>query len=82
MQSGMTLDLENCSLGTALQVALQQIGLFPYVRDGMIYITNKMSSDQLPVEIDYYLLAGHCVLALLSAGLGALLVPLVSNREA
>jgi hypothetical protein len=71
-----------CSLGTALNIATRQNSLSAYVRDGMIYITSPASDSDPPVEIDYYLMAGHCVLALLSAGLGALLVPLVSNREA
>jgi len=80
MQDTIQIDLESCSLGTALRIALRQLSLTSDVRDGMVYITSY-ASDDTPGDIDYYLLVGHCFLAMISAGLGAVLVPLVSNRE-
>ncbi len=80
MQSVVQIDLEASPLDTTLRLALGQLGLFFSVINGMVYITSS-SSPYEPAQIDYYLLAGHCFLALLSAGLGAFLVPLISHRE-
>ena len=81
MKDTIQIDLENCPLSTTLELALRQLSLVSYVRDGMVHITSTASDDK-PFDLDYYLLVSHCVLALLSAGLGAFLVPLVSDREA
>jgi hypothetical protein len=78
MQSPIQIDLEGVPLRTTLRLALKQLGMLYQVRDGVVYITAESIVD-LPVEIDYYLLVGHCVLALFAAGLGAGLVPLVSR---
>ena len=80
LESTVQIDLENSSLDSTLRIVMRQLGLYSDVRDGMVYITGH-SRDDLP-RIDYYLLVGHCCLALLSAGLGAFLVPLVSHRDA
>ena len=79
MQSLIQIDLEDCSLETTLRLALRQLNLSPYIINGMVYVTGNSTGDT-PDEIDYYLLVGHCIMAMLSAGLGACLVPLVSNR--
>ena len=81
MDSIVSIDLGDGVLETTLGIALRQIFLTAYVSDGMLYITGQARSN-VPAEVDSYLLAGHCVLALLAAGLGAGLVPLVAGREA
>ncbi len=79
--SVIRIDLEATSLGTTLRLALEQINLTFAVSDGMVLITSDLP-DNLPPENDYYLLVGHSVLALLAAGLGAVLVPIVAAQEA
>ena len=81
MQSPIQIDLIGQPLSTTLRVALRQLDMVYYVRDGLVYITSE-SSEDIPFVVDYYLLLGHCLLALLAAGLGAWLVPLVSDRSA
>ncbi len=80
MQSTVQIDLEGCRLETTLRLALRQLGMHHFIMNGMLYITSSSSGDR-DDQIDYYLLVGHCLLALISAGLGAFLVPLVANRE-
>ena len=82
LESTVQIDLERCSLATALRLALPQLNLFFDLTNGMVYITSHSADYPFNKKVDYYLLAGHCMLALLAAGLGALLVPLVSHREA
>ena len=78
MQSPIQIDLEGIPLSSTLRLAVQQLGMLYHVRDGLVTITSD-NHEVTPVVVDYYLLLGHCVLALLAAGLGALLVPLVSE---
>jgi hypothetical protein len=78
VQSPVQIDLEGVPLSATLRLALEQLGLRYDVRDGLLCITAESAVDTAP-EVDYYVLLGHCVLALLAAGLGAALVPLVSR---
>jgi hypothetical protein len=80
MESTIEIDLEGCPLSTTLSLALRQLNMYYYVSDGMVIITSTQSEGPAR-HVDYYLLLGHCVLAMLSAGLGACVVPLVSNRR-
>ena len=64
-----------------MRLTLQQLGMVYFVRDGLVYISSEAANDPL-LMVDYYLLLGHCLLAVLTAGLGAVLVPLVSFRKA
>jgi hypothetical protein len=78
--SPIRIDINGYPLRTTLPLALRQLGLIYYVKDGVLTITTDTEDDAAP-KVDYYLLLGHCVLALLAAGLGAWLVPLVAHRR-
>lgn len=80
MESTIEMKLEGLPLSSTLRLALKQLGMIYYVRDGLICIT-AVSSEDSHTDVDYYLLLGHSVLALLAAALGAWLVPLVSGRR-
>jgi hypothetical protein len=84
MTSPIVLDLEGIPLKTSLQLALRQLGLCYYVRDGLLTITSQTSED-VPYEgwepDDPYDLIGHCLLAWLAAGVGGLLAPLVAEAR-
>jgi len=85
MQSPIQIDIEGHPLSLTLRLALRQLGMHFDVRDGMLFIASDspfFTSDNLEDDrdvVDYYLLLGNCVLALLAAGLGAWLVPLVAD---
>jgi hypothetical protein len=79
MTTTVTLDLEGVPLKTTLGLMLGQLGLTYTVKDGLLLIYNPNGDTILPVY-DLVLLVGHCLLALLSAGLGGALAPLVEER--
>jgi hypothetical protein len=81
LESEVQIDLDGRPVGTNLRLALRQLGMLYYVSDGQVNVTADGNED-IPIVVDYYLLLGHCFLALLAAGLGALVVPLVSARAA
>ena len=66
------IDLEGVPLKTSLRLCLDQLDLTYRIRDGMLFITSKESaeSEDTPIYQDPFLIAGHCVLALLAAGFG------------
>jgi hypothetical protein len=80
MTSPIQIEMEGIPLRTTLRLALKQLGLVYLVREGLVFITYQ-SSEDVDAVVDYYLLLGHCILALLAAALGAWLVPLVSGRR-
>ena len=80
MESLVQIDLEDRPLKLTLKLVLDQIRLLYEVREGMVFVTSS-SGDYPRNKIDYYLLVGHCILAWLAAGLGALLVPLVADPK-
>jgi hypothetical protein len=75
MQSPVTLNLESVGARTALGLILNQIGMRSSIQDGVLVITSDNGPHRLPdtVDADPYLSVGHCLLALLAAGLGAIL---------
>jgi hypothetical protein len=84
MTSPVEINLEGVPLKTTLWLALQQLGLIYSVREGVLLITSPYSDNPIQgswIDEDPFLLAGDSVLALLAAGLGAILAPLV-YREA
>ena len=73
MQSPIQIDLEGLPSDVRACLSPCDSSACVYdVRDGLVHITS-VSSEDAPVVVDYYLLLGHCVLALLAAGLGACL---------
>jgi hypothetical protein len=73
MQSPVTLNLEGVVARTALGLILNQIGMRSSIQEGVLIITSDTGPHRLPdaVDADPYLSVGHCLLALLAAGLGA-----------
>jgi hypothetical protein len=77
MTSEVSIDLEGVPLRTCLRLCLEQLGLRYEVRDGLLRITSADEASPLgPFEI-----VGKCLLALLVAGLGGGLAPLVSDMR-
>jgi len=78
MTSPIAIDVEGIPLKTSLYLALKQLGLGYRVKGGLLLISDEGEAGD--VYEDPFLLAGHCMLALLAAGLGGLLAPLVVDR--
>ena len=81
MHSPVILEIEGVPLRTTLRLLLRQLGLGFVVRDGLIEINSDTSEDYEPwngfvFQVIPSQLIGHCVLAWLAAGLGAVLAPL------
>jgi hypothetical protein len=76
--STMVIDLEGVALKTSLRLCLAQLDLAYNIRDGVLLITSEESAVT-PVYQDPFLITGHCLLALLAAGLGGIAAPLVSG---
>jgi hypothetical protein len=79
-QSTVKIDLDGVPLATTLHLILKQLGLSYSVRDGLVLITSTESAFT-PIYEDPYLVAGHCLLALLAAAIGAMLAPLVPGKH-
>ena len=75
------IDLEVTPLKTSLRLCLDQLDLTYRVRDGMVFITSK-ESEVTPVYQDPFLIVGHCLLALLAAGFGAIVAPVLFGTSA
>ena len=73
------IDLDGVPLRTSLTLALKQLDLTYQVRNGVIVIHSLVSGDDFLSSIgrDAYQSVGHCVLALIAAGSGCVLAPLV-----
>ena len=74
------IDLEGVPLKTCLQLCLKQLDLRYEIRDGLLRITSA-ESEMHPFYHDSFMIAGHCLLALLAAGLGAIVAPLVPGKH-
>lgn len=82
MKSTVTnIDLDGVPLRTSLRLCLAQLDLEYYVKDGLLVITSRESEDLplLRAADDAFQVVGHCVLALIAAGLGGLAAPFVCN---
>jgi hypothetical protein len=75
MASPVTIDIEDVPLRTILPLILTQLDLKYGIQDGMVYITSDKVDEDFPrsIGVDPYLSVGHCLLALIAAGLGAVL---------
>ena len=76
MTSTVTINLEGVALKTSLRLCLDQLGLSYGIRDGILLITSA-EREVTPVYQDPFLIVGHCLLALLAAGFGGTVAPLI-----
>jgi hypothetical protein len=76
-----SVEVHDVPLRTSLQGCLDQFDLAYVVKDGFVEITSRESAAHLlrSTVADPYQIVGHCVLALIAAGLGGLAAPLVCN---
>ncbi len=79
MTSKVLIDVEGTALKNSLRQCLNQLDLAFAVRDGFMMIT--ANGQALPAYEDPFLIVGHCLLALIAAGLGGALAPLVSDAR-
>jgi hypothetical protein len=80
MSSTVQIDVDGVALRTTLRLCLDQQGLGYSIRDGLVLITSKESA-LTPVYQDPFLIVGHCLLALVAAGFGGLVAPLVFDKR-
>ena len=75
------LDFDGVPLGSSLRSCLKQLDLAYSVKDGLLTITSQESNDHSlrASAADAYQVVGHCVFALIAAGLGGLAAPYVCN---
>jgi hypothetical protein len=79
LSSTVRIDLEGAALKNSLRRCLKQLDLSYLVRDGFLMITE--SGSPLPVYEDPFLIVGHCLIALIAAGLGGALALFVSDAR-
>jgi hypothetical protein len=80
MQVPVSIDVGGVPLRTCLRLLMRQIEMDYRVEDGVLYIDSR-GGEYTPLEAseDPFLVVGHCLLALVAAGIGGLLAPLVSD---
>jgi hypothetical protein len=75
--------LNDVPIRTGLQLSLEQLERAYHVRDGVLVIHHLESDDEhaLSTGKAAYQIVGHCLLALLAAGIGGVLAPLVCDSR-
>jgi hypothetical protein len=75
------IDLEGVPLRTSLRLCLAQLDLAYGVKDGLLVITSRESEDMAlsSASEDAFQVVGHCILALIAAGIGGLATPFVCD---
>jgi hypothetical protein len=75
------IELDDVPLRTSLRLALQQLDLTYRVRDGVLMIYDRESDEEYLLSIGRtaYQTVGHCLLALMAAGIGGVLAPLLCD---
>jgi hypothetical protein len=83
MNSPVSIDLDAAPLKTTLSIVLRQLGLRYTIRQGVLWIISERADDESypGAPQDPFLIIGHCVLALLAAGLGGLAAPLIAYPQ-
>jgi hypothetical protein len=81
MTSPVSINLDGVPLKTSLELALKQLGLTYRITEGVLLIDSIASGEAMPVHDDPFLIVGNCFLALIAAGLGGLLGPVVAGRS-
>jgi hypothetical protein len=79
LSSTVQIDLEGVPLKETLRLGLKQLGLVYAVEDGCLRITGADSAATEPD--DPLLIVGHCLLALMAAGFGAVAAPMVAGER-
>ena len=79
--STVQIDLVGVPLRTTLRLCLNQLGLAYVFEDGCLRIICEDRAKSPGIE-DPFLIVGHCLLALLAAGFGAIAAPLVADAGA
>ncbi len=80
LNSTVQVDLDGVPLRETLGLCLKQLGLAYEVKDGRIRITSEEESPEPDLD-DPFLVVGHCLLALVAAGFGALAAPMVAGTR-
>ncbi len=75
------IDLDGVPLRTSLKLGLEQLDLTYDVQNGVLVIHSTESGDQILSSVgrNAYQSVGHCLLAMIAAGLGCVLAPLVCS---
>jgi hypothetical protein len=75
------IDLNGVPLRTSLKLGLEQLDLTYEVRNGVLVIHTVESGDEILSSVgrNAYQSVGHCLLALIAAGIGGALAPFVLN---
>ncbi len=83
LDSTIRIDVEGVPLKATLRTCLNQLGLTYYVEDSCLQIISQDSEDIIPESDDPFLIAGHCLIALIAAAIGGVIAPVVSalHRE-
>ncbi len=80
--TSIQIDVQGLPLRTTLPLILAQLDMTYYVRDGVLHLAqDSPEATEHAAPDDPYLLLGHCILAWLAAGLGALLGPRMASRR-
>jgi len=79
LESPVTINLENVPLRTSLDLALNQHSLTYVVKGGVIVVNTGELEPDTAGSSDPFLVVGQCLLALLAAGFGSVLAPLVAG---
>jgi hypothetical protein len=75
------MNFEGVPLRSSLEHALKQLDLAFAIKDGLLVISSMESIEQsytVPYD-DPFQIVGHCLLALIAAGLGGMAAPLVCD---
>jgi hypothetical protein len=80
MNSTVQIDLEGVPLRESLGLCLKQLGLTYEVKDGRLRITSVDEEPEADLD-DPFLIVGHCLLALLAMGFGAVAAPIVAGER-
>ncbi len=80
LNSTVQIDLQGVPLRETLRLCLKQLFMTYEVKEGRLRITNE--DDFLAPDLeDPFPIVGHCLLALLAAGFGAVAAPLVADAR-
>jgi hypothetical protein len=70
LSSPITIDVRGVPLRVSLGLALEQLELRYFVRDGLMLITSETSAADLAAAYDPFVRVGHCLVALIAGLLG------------